>query len=139
LGCYTTDAWVRSISTGRVLRSENGEVVVDLDDDGFEGTGWTVLYMHIERRDRVPVGTWLEPGDRIGHPSCEGGFSNGTHVHVARRYNGRWIEADGAVPFVLDGWVTVGFWSEYDGALENGDEVREACECRELETNGITR
>ena len=139
LGCYQADDWVRSISSGRVLRSENGEVIVDMDDDGFEGTGWVILYMHISSNERVPVGTWLEAGDKIGHPSCEGGFSNGTHMHVARRYNGRWIEADGPIPFVLDGWTAVSYWNEYDGALVKGDEVREACECRDIDFNGITR
>jgi len=139
LGCYESAAWTRSICSGRVIRSENGEVVVDVDDDGFEGTGWTILYMHISRVGRVPLGAWLETGDKIGHPSCEGGFGNGTHLHLARRYNGRWIEADGPVPFVMDGWTPVSYWSEYDGALVKGEETREACECREPEFNGIVR
>ena len=30
-----------------------GRVIQDLDNDGNEGTGWTILYMHIEGRDRV--------------------------------------------------------------------------------------
>ncbi|MBN1317050.1 MAG: LysM peptidoglycan-binding domain-containing protein [Anaerolineales bacterium] len=139
LGCYPSDDWVRSVSRGRVLRSENGEVIVDLDDDGFEGTGWVVFYMHVGQNDRAPVGTWLEPGDKIGHPSCEGGVSYGTHVHVARRYNGRWIEAEGSIPFVMDGWTPVSYEIEYDGALVKGDQVREACECREPDFNGLLR
>jgi LasA protease len=56
-------------------------------------------------------------GDRIGHPSCEGGVSNGTHVHLARRYNGEWIAADGQIPFTLEGWVSQGEGIEYDGLL----------------------
>lgn len=139
LGCYPSEDWVRSICQGRVLRSENGQVIVDMDDDGFEGSGWMILYMHIGTNDRAPVGTWLEPGDRIGHPSCEGGVSYGTHVHIARRYNGRWIEADGSIPFVMDGWTPVSYEIEYDGALIKGDEVREACECREPDFNGLMR
>jgi hypothetical protein len=35
----------------------------------------------------------VKTGDRIGHPSCEGGAANATHVHIARRYNGEWIPA----------------------------------------------
>jgi LasA protease len=126
LGCRPASEWVRAVCPGRVVRSENGEVMVDLDDDGFEGTGWTVLYMHIASEERVPVGTWLETGDKIGHPSCEGGVSDGTHLHIARRYNGRWIEAEGPVPFVMDGWTPISYGVEYDGALIKGEETREA-------------
>jgi LasA protease len=137
-GCYYSDAWVLAAAPGRVVRSEYGEVVVDMDDDGFEGTGWSVLYMHIASYERVAVGTWLETGDRIGHPSCEGGVSNGTHLHIARRYNGRWIEADGPVPFVMSGWVPASYGREYDGTLTKGDQVREAWGWgHELEFNGI--
>jgi murein DD-endopeptidase MepM/ murein hydrolase activator NlpD len=106
-------------------------VVVDLDDDGYEGTGWAHTYMHLEPRDRVAEGTVVEPGDRLGHPSCEGGFSNGTHLHIVRSYNGRWISADGDLPFNLSGWVSQGLGSEYDGLLVRGDETREACVCRD--------
>jgi hypothetical protein len=86
----------------------------------------------------VPVGTEVKTGDRLGHPSCEGGVSNGTHVHLARSYNGRWINTDGDLPFVMDGWVSQGQGSEYDGYLVRGDEVREACACRNP-MNAITR
>jgi hypothetical protein len=92
--------------------------------------------MHIEKRDRVPVGSAVQTGDALGHPSCEGGFSNGTHVHVARAYNGRWISADGPAPFTMSGWSSQGLGREYDGLLIKGDQVKEACECRE-EGNAI--
>ena len=72
----------------------------------------------------------LQTGDRIGHPSCEGGVSQGTHTHFARKYNGEWIAADGPIPFVLDGWVSQGLGSEYDGTLNRGGESLEACDCR---------
>lgn len=123
LGCVQSDAWVVAMADGKVVRSADGGVVQDLDGDGFEGTGWTLFYMHIETRDRVPVGTILRAGDRIGHPSCEGGISNGTHVHIARRYNGEWIPADGDVPFVLDGWVSQGTGAEYQGMLVRGEQI----------------
>ena len=138
LGCHPSPEWVRAVSPGRVLRSENGEVLVDMDDDYFEGTGWAVLYMHIVSDERVPADTWLETGDKIGHPSCEGGFSDGTHLHVARRYNGRWIEAEGPIPFVMDGWSPISFGVEYDGALIKGDLTREAWgQGHNPELNGI--
>ncbi len=120
LGCTISDAWVVAVADGLIVRVENGAVVQDLDGDGREQTGWTVLYMHIETRDRVQLGTHLQAGERIGHPSCEGGFSDGTHVHIARRYNGEWIPADQNIPFVLDGWTSTGAGLEYDGFLQKG-------------------
>ena len=138
LGCVSSDAWVTAMVGGTVTRSDFGGVVVDLDGDNFAGTGWAVLYMHLESRDRIPVGTPVQVGDRLGHPSCEGGFSDGTHVHIARLYNGRWVSADGPIPFKLGNWVAQGLGREYDGLLVQGDTVKEACTCRE-ESNAITR
>jgi LasA protease len=118
LGCIQSDDWVVAVADGVVARSGGGAVVQDLHGDGFEQTGWTILYFHIESRDRAEVGTFLKAGDRIGHPSCEGGVSTGTHVHLARRYNGEWIPADQNIPFVLDGWVSRSAGKEYDGYLQ---------------------
>ena len=142
LGCTQSDAWVTAMADGIVTRSDFGAVVVDLNSveaiaDGFAGTGWAITYMHLENRERIPVGTPVQTGDRLGHPSCEGGFSNGTHLHVARTYNGRWVAADGDVPFNMAGWVSQGLGSEYDGLLLRGTVQREACVCRD-EINGIS-
>jgi murein DD-endopeptidase MepM/ murein hydrolase activator NlpD len=137
-GCVATDAWVTAVADGLVVRSELGAVVVDLDGDGYAGTGWAVLHMHLATRDRIPVGTIVQAGDRLGHPSCEGGFSNALHVHLARTFNGRWVAADGPVPFVLGGWVSQGFGREYDGALVRGSSVIEACDGCRAQENTIT-
>lgn len=128
LGCVTSNEWVVAVANGQIVRTENGAVIQDLDGDGKEQTGWVVLYMHIESRDRVKAGTTLRAGERIGHPSCEGGFSSGTHVHIARKYNGEWIAADQTVPFVLDGWISRGSSNEYDGYLMKEGHVVEAWE-----------
>ena len=127
-GCVSSEAWVVAAANGLIVRAENGAVIQDLDNDGYEQTGWTVLYMHIESRDRVQPNTYIYAGEHIGHPSCEGGFSNGTHVHLARRYNGEWIPADGNLPFNLEGWISSGNGVEYDGSLTRGDTVVEAWE-----------
>jgi murein DD-endopeptidase MepM/ murein hydrolase activator NlpD len=128
------------VAPGVIARSEYGIVILDLDFDGFEGTGWTIFYLHIASEERAVVeGQRVERGDLIGHPSCEGGVSYATHVHLARRYNGEWIAADCTqCPLVapapqlnLDGWLCYGLGREYDGAFINGDEYREACQCRE--------
>ena len=138
LGCVQSDEWVTSVADGTITRSEDGIVVLDLDGDGFEQTGWVVFYLHIETRDRIPKGTFVQAGDHIGHPSCEGGLSNGTHVHIARKYNGEWISADGSMPFILDGWVSEGFGIEYDGYLKKNNQTIEAWDRRD-EKNQIQR
>ena len=142
-GCIPTDAWVTAMASGVVVRSGHGAVVVDLDvggeaADGYAGTGWVVTSMHLETRDRIAVGTRVQTGDRLGHPSCEGGFSNGTHVHVVRSHNGRWISADGDMPFEMSGWLSSGAGAEYDGYLTRGNVTKGACVCRE-DVNAITR
>jgi LysM repeat protein len=137
-GCVVSNEWVVAVADGRIVRTGEGVVMQDLDGDGFEQTGWAVFYMHIESRDRVQPKTYIYAGDRIGHPSCEGGMSNGTHVHIARKYNGEWIPADSTLPFQLDGWVSSGDGIEYDGWLTKGSLVVEAWDERN-ELNQIGR
>ncbi len=115
--CKMSDNWVTAAADGTVIYSENGLVIQDLDGDGFPQTGWSLLYLHVDAEGRVNTGEKLKAGDQIGHPSCEGGISNATHLHIARRYNGMWIAADGSIPFNLDGWVSSGTGTEYDGFL----------------------
>lgn len=131
LGCLPNDAWVVAMADGLIVYANNGMVIQDLDGDGHPQTGWAITYMHISYQDRVEAGAYLLAGDRIGHPSCEGGFSTGTHVHLARRYNGEWIQADGPIPFNMDGWIPEGTGIIYEGVLINGNQVVEACECQE--------
>jgi LasA protease len=133
LGCLQSDDWVVAVVDGLIIRAGQGRVIQDLDNDGNEGTGWIVFYMHIEGRDRVQAGTYLKAGDRIGHPSCTGGYATATHFHLARRYNGEWIPADQpqagiGLPFILDGWVSSGDGIEYDGYLKRDGESIEAWE-----------
>lgn len=120
-GCIPTNTWVVAAAPGLVVRSDNGVVMVDLDGDGYEQTGWNLLYLHIATKDRVEVGTWLELNDRIGHASCEGGVSTGTHLHFARKYNGEWVTADGPIPFIMDGWRVVAGGKAYEGKLVRED------------------
>jgi LasA protease len=121
--CAVSRAWVTASASGLVVRSERGVVVIDLDGDGFEQTGWTLVYLHVAERERVPVGTWVNVDDPIGHPSCEGGTSTGTHVHLARKYNGEWLPANGMVPFLLSGWEVQTGERAYEGFLVKGDQV----------------
>ncbi|MEW5830200.1 MAG: hypothetical protein AB1846_15000, partial [Chloroflexota bacterium] len=84
---------------------------------GYEQTGWNILYLHIHSEGRVPAGTWVNLNDPIGFPSCEGGVSTGTHVHMARKYNGEWVLADGPIPFNLNGWIAHNGSAPYLGSL----------------------
>ena len=122
-GCEPSNAWVLAAADGLVVRSENNALVLDLDGDGFEGTGWALLYMHLADFQQAPVGTIVQQGDPIGHPSCEGGPADGTHVHIARKYNGEWIAAAGPIPFTMDGWVAQSGYRPFDGSLVREGEI----------------
>ncbi len=125
-GCVPSGSWVVASAPGLIVYSDHGAVIQDLDGDGLIQTGWVIFYMHIATWERVEAGQYLAAGERIGHPSCEGGYSTGTHVHIARRYNGEWIAADGDIPFIMDGWVSSGYGVAYDGYLIKGDKTVEA-------------
>ena len=103
--------------------------MLDLDGDGDERTGWNIFYLHIATDRRVPVGAQLETGDPIGYPSCEGGTSTGTHIHIARTYNGEWILAEGTLAFNLDGWTAHNGSKTYLGTLTRLSQTVTACEC----------
>jgi len=122
-GCEPSPAWILAAADGLVVRAGNGLVIQDLDDDGYEGTGWVLVYMHVYSNERVQTGIFLRTGEPLGHPSCEGGPATGTHLHFARKYNGEWIAADGPVPFVLDGWVAKNGAKAYEGSLVRDDQV----------------
>ena len=137
LGCQMSAQWTVAAAAGLVVRSDEGVVVIDLDGDGHEETGWNLFYMHVAVEERVPAGTRVDQGQRIGHPSCEGGYSTATHLHFARKYDGEWLPADGSCPLVLSGWTAHGSES-YEGTMTKGHLERTACECREDEINGLT-
>jgi len=120
-GCTESEKWLVAAAPGLVVRSGNGVVVLDLDGDGYEETGWNLLYLHVATKDRVKEGTWVETDDRLGHASCEGGVSTGTHLHFARKYNGEWVPADGPIPFMLSGYVIHSGEKAYLGTMTKGD------------------
>lgn len=122
-GCVTSDAWVTAVGDGVITRSERGIVALDLDGDGFEQTGWVMIYLHIATEGRTGINRVVKAGDLLGHPSCEGGYATGTHVHIARKYNGEWIAADGPIPFVLSGWRAHSAGEPYKGSLTRDAET----------------
>lgn len=145
-GCYVSDYFATALADGVIARTSEGAAVLDLDGDGDETTGWTILYLHIAAQDRVTEGATVRLGDNIGRPSCEGGVSNGTHMHIARRYNGEWIPAscqncppdEDRAPFTLDGWVAVGLPNqEYQGYLTKDNQTKVAEQLRDVADNRV--
>lgn len=147
--CYISPAFVTAVVGGMVVRAGDGAVVIDLDRDGDERTGWTVIYLHIADDDMIKAGTLVNAGDPIGKASCAGFYLNtsATHIHVGRRYNGEWIPADcwacppgiAAPPFVMGGWRVRGYpLQAYQGFLERGTAVVRAEQGRDDPANHIT-
>jgi len=128
-GCKETEEWATAVAGGIISRTGIGIAVLDLDGDGDERTGWVVFYLHLKTDSIPPVGTELAAGDPIGHPSCEGGKSTGTHIHIARKYNGEWILADGVLAFNLEGWLARNGPVPYQGYLQRFGETVTACDC----------
>jgi hypothetical protein len=128
-GCVPSSEWVTAPASGIVIRSEEAIIELDLDGDGYGGTGWILFFFHIAKENQIAEGVQVQLGDILGHPSCEGGRSTGTHFHMARRYNGEWLPATGPIPFVMDGWVTDGTGVPYEGTLTKGSKVVPACTC----------
>jgi murein DD-endopeptidase MepM/ murein hydrolase activator NlpD len=135
-GCVPAkpENFATAIADGLVVRSGQDGVALDLDRDGDERTGWVIYYLHLATEQRAPLGSDLKAGDMIGYPSCEGGRSTGTHVHIARKYNGEWILADSPLPFVLSGWVPHNGLEVYKGTLTKGGLTVIACECGDAYT-----
>ena len=133
-GCFVADDknYATAMADGLIVRSELGTVVLDLDKDGNERTGWVIFYLHLATRERVPLGLEVSRGDFVGYPSCEGGRVTGTHVHVARKYNGEWILASGPLAFVMEGWTVERGTEVYLGRLVKGALTVTACTCSDL-------
>lgn len=121
--CSVSTVWVTASAPGVIARIGVGVVLLDLDGDGREQTGWVLLYQHIAASGRIAAGTRVNTDDRIGHPSCEGGDATGSHVHLARKYNGEWIPASADWPLVLSGWLTVPGEMTYLGTLVKDGQV----------------
>lgn len=137
-GCFVSDALVRAAAPGLVLGGETGQLFLDLDGDGRLETGPVLMHLHLAAEGRAAPGSRVATGDPLGHPSCEGGVSTATHLHLARLYDGEWLAAAGPAPFRLGSWTAWGAPTVYDGGMEHEDGTRrEACECRLPDSNAI--
>ncbi len=122
-GCVYSDEWVVAPAEGVIARTGNGVAVLDLDGDGDERTGWNIFFLHLLTTSIPPIGTHLDQGQPIGHPSCDGGTSTGTHVHLARKFNGEWISAGGIIPFEFDDWKVVNGARPYLGFMRRYSSI----------------
>jgi hypothetical protein len=134
-GCAPSELWNVASAPGVIARLGNGVLMLDLDGDGKEQTGWVLFYLHVEPLDSLHTGKWVDQGDLLGHPSCEGGRATGTHLHIARKFNGEWIAADGPIPFLLGGWQAHAGDEPYQGSLTRGDDIIEASEWGSYSSN----
>ena len=130
-GCVTSGSenYATAMADGLIVRSTTDGLALDLDKDGDERTGWVIFYLHLAAEQRAPLGADLVAGEMIGYPSCEGGHSTGTHVHIARKYNGEWLAADSVIPLTMNGWVTHNGVRDYLGTLTKGNGLVTACDC----------
>jgi LasA protease len=126
--CYISQFPVTAVSSGVIARVGGGALVLDIDSDGYESSGWTILYLHLSIDPTLTLGQAVQVGDKLGYASCHGGFSTATHLHIARRYNGEWIPADclncpeqyQSPSFSMSNWEVVGLQNqEYQGYMIN--------------------
>jgi len=130
-GCFIADPknYATAMADGLIVRSGIDGLALDLDKDGDERTGWVIFYLHLASKGRARLGAELKAGDLIGYPSCEGGHVTGTHIHIARKYNGEWVLADSPLAFNMDGWQAKNGTRAYLGLLVKGAARVTACEC----------
>jgi LasA protease len=133
-GCTPSQEPATAVADGVIVRTSPAVALLDLDGDGDERTGWVVFYLHLAPQGVPPVGTRLAAGDTIGYPSCEGGRSTGTHIHIARKYNGEWIAADSPIPFNLEGWLAKNGEKSYEGLLVRFSRTVTACVCSNIDS-----
>ncbi|MFZ1041612.1 MAG: LysM peptidoglycan-binding domain-containing protein [Anaerolineales bacterium] len=133
-GCFTVDPQNYAIAAadGLVVRADINGLALDLDGDGDERTGWVIFYLHLDPASVASAGKELHAGDLIGYPSCKGGEVTGTHVHIARKYNGEWILADGPLAFDLEGWIAHAGAIAYQGTLSRNGITVTACQCSDF-------
>lgn len=133
-GCAVGETPAVAMADGVIVRTGDALAIQDLDGDGDERTGWVIMYLHLTNDSLPATGLTLKTGDPIGIPSCEGGTATGSHVHIARKYNGEWISAEGALAFNLDGWIAKNGVVPYEGTLTKSSRTVRACVCSDRDS-----
>jgi hypothetical protein len=106
-GCFGSVEAVTAPIAGRVRWSEPYGVLLDpdLDNDGWEGTGWSLVLRHLSPVGRIPGGRGVGVGMEMGFPYCEDGRGQ-TRVSLALRYDGAWVAlARPGAPLTVGGYL----------------------------------
>ncbi|HNR46395.1 MAG TPA: hypothetical protein PKO03_04955, partial [Anaerolineaceae bacterium] len=93
-----------------------------------------IFYLHLENDFLPKVGTAVKAGDPIGYASCDGGQATGTHVHIARKYNGEWIPAAGEPALNMENWIAREGSAPYLGTLTRQGRVVQASDKSNLQS-----
>ena len=82
--------------------------------------------------------SWIDIwGQAVSRPTVEsfeeivreGGASTGTHIHLARKFNGEWMPAEGLLGYNLEGWTAHNGSQPYLGTMTRGSQTVTACTC----------
>jgi hypothetical protein len=63
---------VTASAEGHVTRASDSVVSIDLDGDGYEQTGWVLVYLHLAELDAIALGSLVSTDGLLGHPSSAG-------------------------------------------------------------------
>ena len=138
LGCQAAASWATAAAPGLVIYSQDGEVMIDLDGDGHEETGWVLFYLHVGSQGRVPVDTRVKAGRSASAtrpvraaspspPTCT--------LPASTTANGS--PPTGRCPLSSLAGSSTPPAATTKARLTRGSEERTACECRDAAFNGL--
>ena len=117
------ESWVVAAAGGRTVGYQSWWLKVDHDYDGDVTSGWQTVYGHLVHG--VPPGLEVVQGQRLGHPSCYGGFASGVHVHFGVKFENVWQPV---MDFSLGGWHFERGEEAYEGRMFGPEDAeRQAC------------
>jgi murein DD-endopeptidase MepM/ murein hydrolase activator NlpD len=91
--------WVVASAAGLTVNDQSQWLKLDHDGDGNAHTGWQTVYGHLA--NRIGDDQWVQQGDRLGNPSCAGGYASGVHLHFGVKFENVWQPIDRVY---LSGW-----------------------------------
>ena len=65
--CFTSAYPLVAVADGVIARLAEGALILDLDMDGDEGSGWSILYLHITRVESLRTGQAVAAGETLGY------------------------------------------------------------------------
>lgn len=117
------EQWVVAAAGGRTVGYQSWWLKLDHDFDGDVMSGWQTVYGHLAHG--VAPGLYITPGQRLGNPSCYGGFASGVHVHFGVKFENVWQPV---MDISLSGWHFERGEEAYEGwMVRPGGAERRAC------------